>query len=166
MKLCVSFVSYLLNVLKSFQMVNFLIPKGILLLLNSVIPSHVDTTKMGLVPHAHPTGISRVQGTVTGWPCCSSPWISNGDKLWLLNTVVGRPRMFSLSESVRMPGLARSLSVLGCAHVTSVIYLGDSFKGKGSYLPWLESRRTNVFLSVCGARLCVQSSRRDCPAHS
>lgn len=75
------------------------------------------------------------------------------------------PDVYALHQSLLgcqgMPGT----SVLGCAHVTSVIYLGDSFKGKGSYLSWLESRRTNVFLFVCGARPCVQSSRRDCPTH-
>lgn len=31
---------------------NFSIPKGIWLLLNSVIPSHVGTAKMGFVPHS------------------------------------------------------------------------------------------------------------------
>lgn len=74
------------------------------------------------------------------------------------------PDVFALNQSARMPGPARNLraSVLGCAHVTSVIYLGDSFKGKGTYLPWLESRRTNVFLNVRGARPCVQSSRHNC----
>lgn len=35
-------------------MVNFLIPKGILPLLNSVIPSHVGNAKVGFLPH-YPT---------------------------------------------------------------------------------------------------------------
>lgn len=51
-----------------------------------------------------------------------------------------------------MPGYAGNLrlSVLGCAHMTSVIYLGDSLKRKGFYLPCLESRRTYVFYVVPG----------------
>lgn len=72
---------------------------------------------------------------------------------WMLDTVVGLPRMFLLlTKSARMPGHAGNLrtSILGCVCMTSVIYLGDSLKGKSSYLPWLESRRTDVFYVMPG----------------
>lgn len=62
-----------------------------------------------------------------------------------------------LTESTVMPGHAGNLraSMLGCAHVTSVIYLEDPLKGKGFYLAWLESRRTDVFCVVPGPAVRV-----------
>lgn len=70
-----------------------------MLLLNSVIPSHVDTAKMGFVPHC-PTLLEYLgHRAVTGW-LSSSPWISNGGRLWMLDTLVRLPRMFLLSIRV------------------------------------------------------------------